>query len=163
MKKSRIGRGHIYGLKTRKGIALLQLAEEPILQTDLQLTRICDGFLQEGYTNEDMMRIVENKELFFMETPLHIIKPRSRLYQMYIAFDQPWELPDGVVLPLFQRGFVASNDGTVKWYKKQRGSNNRVFVGELTPDFLELSPDSFWSFPDLCEFLESGKRISEYI
>ncbi len=163
MKKVRIVPGHVYGLKTRKGIALMQLVEEPISQTDLWLTRICDGFLQEDYTQEDIISIIERKELFFMGTPLPIIGPRSKLYKMFFAFDQPCKLPDNVVIPSFLRGFVILRDGTIKWYKKRRGSNYRVFVDKLTPDFLKLSPDSFWSFPDLCEFLESGKTISDYI
>lgn len=163
MKKARIGLGHVYGLKTHKGIALLQLVEEPTSQTDLQLTRVCDGFLQEEYTEEDIISIIEKKELFFMETPLHIINPKSRIYKMFIAFDQPCKLPDNLVIPLFQRGFVALKDGTVKWYKKRRGSNYREFVSELTPDFLALSPDSTWSVPDLCDFIEKGKAISEYV
>ena len=163
MNKVRIGLGHIYGLKTHKGIVLMQLVEEPTSQTDLRLTRICDGFLQADYTEEDIISIIERKELFFMETPLHTIKPKSKLYKTFFAFDQPCKLPDNVVIPLFQRGFVVLKDGTVKWYKKRRGSNYRVFVDELTPDFLKLSPDNFWSFPDLCDFIESGKTILEYI
>ena len=32
-----------------------------------------------------------------------------------------------------------------------------------TKAFLQLSPDSCWSLPDLREFLESGKAISDYV
>lgn len=156
-------KGHVYGLSTRKGIAILQLAEEPETPTSLQLTRVCDGFLNKSYSDDDISRVVCKKELFFLDTPLRIIKSRSKLYKQFFAFDKPFSLPDGICLPQEQRGFTVLNDGTVKWYKKHRGSNYREFVTELTPDFLCLSPDNCWSLPDLREFLESGKSISEYI
>ena len=98
MSKFQPGIGHIYGLKTRNGIALLQLAEEPVSMTSLQMTRICSGFLQEGYTEEDINRIIESRELFFMETPLHIIKRRSKLYKMFFEFDQQCGLPQTCLL-----------------------------------------------------------------
>lgn len=154
--------GHIYGLNTRKGIALLQLADEPETPTSLQLTRICDGFLNDNYTDDDVATIIQKKELFFLETPLRIIKPRSKLYRTYFAFDKPFTLPKTVVLPDFQRGFVVLNDGNIKWYKKRRGSNTREFVTEMSPDFLTLSPDSSWSLPDICDFLERNKKIYDY-
>ena len=119
--------------------------------------------LYTSYTEEDITRIIESRELFFMETPLHIIKRRSKLYKMFFEFDQQCGLPQTVQLPVFQRGYVVLSDGTVRWYKKRRNDNRREFVDELTPEFLELSPDNFWSFPDLCEFLESGKKISDYV
>ena len=155
--------GHIYGLITQKGIAILQLAEAPETPTSLQLTRICDGFLSETYTDDDISHIVRKKELFFLETPLRIIRPGSKLYKQFLAFDRPFPLPTGIRLPREQRGFAVLNDGTVKWYKKRRGSNDRKFVTRLTPGFLRLSPDNCWSLPDLCAFLESGKSISEYV
>lgn len=156
-------KGHIYGLNTRKGIAILQLAEEPETPTSLQLTRICDGFLNKPYSDEDILHIVCKKELFFLDTSLRIIKPRSKLYKQFFAFDKPFTLPVEICLPQVQRGFSVLNDGTIRWYKKRRGSNYREFITELTPDFLRLSPDNCWSLPDLCEFLENGKTISEYI
>ena len=162
MKRGLPGVGHVYGLKTNKGIAILQLAEEPDSPTALQQTRICDGFLNGDYTDGDIARIVQRKELFFLDTPLRILSPRSRLYREYFAFDTPLALPETVVLPKFQRGYTVLKDGTVKWYKKRRGSNYRAFVAELTPDFLERSPDQCWSLPDLRGFLETGKTISDY-
>ena len=162
MKRGLPGAGHVYGLKTNKGIAILQLAEEPDSPTSLQQTRICDGFLNGDYTDGDIARIVQRKELFFLDTPLRILSPRSRLYREYFAFDTPLALPETVVLPKFHRGYTVLKDGTVKWYKKRRGSNYRAFVAELTPDFLELSPDQCWSLPDLRGFLETGKTISDY-
>ena len=163
MGQAKIGIGHLYGLKTCKGIALLQLAEEPILQNDLQLTRVCDGFLQGGYTEKDISHLIEKKERFFIESALHLLSRRSKLYKRYFAFDRAYDLPSNVELPLYQRGFCVLNDGTVKWYKKQRRSNYREFIHKLTPDFLELPLDSCWSFPDLCAFIESEKKISEYV
>ena len=156
-------KGHIYGLKTNKGVASLQLAEEPETPTSLQLTRVCDGFLEGEYTDEDILRIVRRPERFFLETPLRAIGPRSRVYREFFAFDRPFALPDGLELPKYQRGFVVRSDGSVQWYKKRRGGRDRRFVTVLTKVFLQLSPDSCWSLPDLREFLESGKAISDYV
>ena len=89
-------KGHIYGLKTNKGVAILQLAEEPETPTSLQLTRVCDGFLEGEYTDEDILRIVRRPERFFLETPLRAIGPRSRVYREFFAFDRPFALPDGL-------------------------------------------------------------------
>ncbi len=96
--------GHIYGLIIQKGIAILQLAEAPETPTSLQLTRICAGFLRETYTDDDISRIVRKRELFFLETPLRIIRPGSKLYKQFFAFDRPFPLPAGVRLPRKQRG-----------------------------------------------------------
>ena len=87
-------KGHIYGLKTKKGVAILQLAEEPETPTSLQLTRVCDGFLEGEYTDADILRIVRRPERFFLETPLRAIGPRSRVYREFFAFDRPFALPD---------------------------------------------------------------------
>ena len=76
---------------------------------------------------------------------------------------RPFALPEGVELPKYQRGFVVRSDGSVQWYKKRRGGRDRRFVAVLTKAFLQLSPDSCWSLPDLREFLESGKAISDYV
>lgn len=155
--------GHIFGLKTKKGIAILQLAEEPPAPTALQLTRICNGFLQEPYTDEDISRVVCQKELFFMKTALRCIHPKSKLYREFFTFDRPFSLPEKLCLPQYLRGYSVQKDGSVKWYKKRRESRYRRFVSALTPDFLDLSPDSSWSLPDICEFLESGKSIRDYV
>lgn len=154
--------GHVFGLKTKKGVALLQLAEEPETPTSLQLMRVCDGFLNAPYNEEEIARIIQRKELFFLNTPLRSVGPRSAVYKEYFAFDMPFPLPEDVRLPEVLRGFTVLNDGTVKWYKKRRKSNFREFVRALTPDFWQLSPEECWSLPDLCEFLESGKAISDY-
>ena len=114
-------KGHIYGLKTKNGIAILQLSEEPETPTSLQLTRVCDGFLEGEYTDEDILRIVRRPERFFLETPLRAIGPRSRVYREFFAFDRPFALPDGLELPKYQRGFVVRSDGSVQWYKKAPG------------------------------------------
>lgn len=155
--------GHLYGLKTQKGIALMQVAEEADSPTTLLLVRVCDGFLAKNYTDEEINCIVQCKELFFLNLPLQAISRRSKIYQQFFAFDQPWDLPEGLHLPQFQRGYSVLNDGTIKWYKKRRKSNDRRFVKALTPDFLKLSPDACWSLPDICEFLEQGKKIEDYI
>ena len=104
MKHSSIG--HIYGLHTKNGIVILQLAEAPETPTSLQLTRICDGFLSEPYNDDDISRIVRKKELFFLETPLRIIHPGSKLYKQFFAFDRPFPLPAGVHLSRKQRVFA---------------------------------------------------------
>ena len=154
--------GHVFGYKTKNGISLLQLAEIP-RDRSLVLTRICDGFLHPEYTMEDVTHILDKKELFFLETPLFMVKRKSKVYQQFFAFDFPSHVPEAVQLPEYQRGFTVLNDGTVKWYKKRRGSDFREFVSALTPDFLELSPDACWSLPDLRAFLEERKRIADYI
>lgn len=156
-------KGHIFGLNTKKGIAIMQIAEEPVSSSSLLLTRICSGFLDEHYTDEDIFGIVSRKELFFMNMPLQMIGRKSKIYSEYFAFDKPFQLPSAVVLPKYLRGYTVLNDGTVHWYKKRRGSNFRRYVKNLKPDFLQLSPDTCWSLPDICEFLESGKTIADYI
>ena len=68
----------------------------------VQLARICNGFLSEPYNDDDISRIVCKRELFFLETPLRIIRPGSKLYKQFFAFDRP--LSAGVRLPRKQRG-----------------------------------------------------------
>jgi hypothetical protein len=154
--------GHVYGFKTKNGISLLQLVEIPHGRS-LVLTRICDGFLPPEYIAEDVLRLLNKKELFFLELPLFMVKRKSKVYQQFFAFDFPSPVPETVQLPAYQRGYTVVNDGTVKWYKKRRGSDFREFVPTLTPAFLELSPDNCWSLPDLRTFLEERKRIADYI
>lgn len=102
--------GHLYGLKTQKGIALMQVAEEADSPTTLLLVRVCDGFLAKNYTDEEINCIVQCKELFFLNLPLQAISRRSKIYQQFFAFDQPWDLPEGLHLPQFQRGYSVLND-----------------------------------------------------
>lgn len=156
-------KGHVYGLNTKKGIALLQLAEDPETPTSLQLMRVCDGFLNEPYNDEDISDVISKKELFFLYTPLRSIKRNGKVYKTFFAFDKPFQLPSEMDLPQFLRGYTVLNDGTVKWYKKSRTSNYREFVRDLTSDFLQLSPDNCWGLPDLRDFLENGLTISDYI
>ena len=79
------------------------------------MARICDGFLRETYTDDDISHIIRKRELFFLETPLRINRPGSKLYKQFLAFDRPFPLPAGIRLPRKQRGFAVLNDGTVKW------------------------------------------------
>lgn len=75
-------------------------------ETSVQLTRICNGFLSEPYNDDDISRIVCKRELFFLETPLRIIRPGSKLYKQFLAFDRPFPLPAGIHLPRKRRGFA---------------------------------------------------------
>ena len=84
-------------------------------EISVQLARICDGFLSKPYNDDDISHIVRKRELFFLETPLRINRPGSKLYKQFLAFDRPFPLPAGIRLPRKQRGFAVLNDGTVKW------------------------------------------------
>ena len=159
--------GRVYGLKTKRGIALLQIVTVPS-PTSLRLTRICDGFLQEGYTDEDILEILNKKELFFMDTCLGFTK-KSKLYQEFFVFDKVYDIPDNMVLPTAFRGYQQSpfypNGGF--WYYKTGPDWRWRKVGgdpsELTDEYLSLPPDSAWSFPNLQEFLEYGKSYKDML
>ena len=70
------------------------------------MTRICDGFLSEPYNDDDISHIVRKRELFFLETPLRINRPGSKLYKQFLAFDRPFPLPAGIHLLRKRRGFA---------------------------------------------------------
>lgn len=157
--------GRVYGMKTAKGIAILQIVAVPS-PTSLRLTRICDGFLSENYTDNDILEIVNRKELFFMDTCLGFTK-NSKIYKEFFVFDKVFDIPKDVVFPTVYRGFNVDpyypNNGF--WYYKSAPDWIWQHVGSdpsaLTEEYLSLPPDSTWSFPRLKEFLESGKSYKE--
>lgn len=159
--------GRVYGLKTKCGIALLQIVAAPD-PTYFRMTRICDGFLQDGYTEKDILEILSRKELFFMDTCLGFTK-KSKLYQEFFVFDKVYDIPSDVVLPTKFRGFSPNhlypNGGF--WYYKSAPDwiwqKAGIDPAELTEEYLSLPPDSTWSFPRLQEFLESGKSYTEIL
>ena len=157
--------GRVYGMKTAKGIALLQIVAVPAPKS-LRLTRICDGFLHEKYTENDILEILNRKELFFMNTCLGFTK-NSKLYKEFFVFDKVFDIPRDVVLPTAYRGYTPYNDGSGFWYYKKAPDWIWQKVGtdpsELTDEYLSLPPDSAWSFPRIREFLESGKAYTEWL
>ena len=47
-------------------------------------------FSSEPYNDDDISHIVRKRELFFLETPLRINRPGSKLYKQFLAFDRPF-------------------------------------------------------------------------
>lgn len=155
--------GFVYGLKTKKGIALLQIVEIDDDPTKVNLIRVCNGFLGENYTEDDIKDIIQKKELFFLQMPLRLITSKSKIYKTYFAFDKQYAIPSDLKKPDYLRGFTLGRNGEVYWYKKRRNDNGNEYVDVITPEFLSLSPDACWNLPDLQEFLENGKKITDYI
>ena len=75
-------------------------------EISVQLARICGVFLSEPYNDDDISYIIRKRELFFLETPLRINRPGSKLYKQFFAFDRPFPLPAGIHLPRKRRGFA---------------------------------------------------------
>ena len=157
-------KGRVFGLKTKKGIAILQIAENTVDSKALYLARVCDGFLNENYCKAEIQYIIEKKELFFLYTPLtKVLSKKNRIYKEFLAFDCYFDVPISVKMPEYLRGYTIDNKGEIHWYIRRRGDYYRTYIDKVSLDFLELSPDDVWSLPDLQEFLEAGKKIQDYI
>lgn len=162
--------GRVYGMKTNRGIALLQIVTVGT-QGDLHLMRVCDGFLQDGYTKEDIENIINRKELFFMPSSLGFTK-RHSLYKEFFVFDEVFDVPETVEYPTHLRSWFP----ITRWFKGEiveckihwfyREVNNYYWTWvkpeEVTEEFLNLSPAGSWSFPHLQWFLENDKHISDW-
>lgn len=155
--------GRTYGLKTSRGIALMQIVQAPD-PTDLRLTRICNGFLPEDYSEGDILEILNRKEMFFMYTCLGFSN-KHRLYKEFFVFDKVYDVPADVQLPQAFRAYWPDSKDEGRWYYRETDSSERHYVGsdpsQLTDEFLALPPDTTWSFLRIIAFLESGKQMKD--
>ena len=156
--------GIVLGLKTSLGIALMQ----DVTNNDtsrLRLYRICDGFLQVGYTDEDVAAVINRKERFTLFFPQ--ITKRQKHFSEWFEFRIQCTVPDDFVYPKYFRMAMprklenGKNDSV--WYLVPSNRiGNMIRVDNCSLEFRKISPNHLWTLWSLQQFLEAGKEISDY-
>ena len=157
--------GIVLGLKTSLGIALMQ----DVTNNDtsrLRLYRICDGFLQVGYTDEDVAAVINRKERFTLFFPQ--ITKRQKHFSEWFEFRIQYTVPDDFVYPKYFRTWMPRKGENGKteclWYLVvlTNGGGKLIRVDNCSMEFRKISPNVLWTLWSLQQFLEAGKEISDY-
>jgi hypothetical protein len=150
--------GDVYGIDTKEGLALVQIARFGKDKTSLGLVRVLDGFAS-NTSASTIESIVQKKELFFLQWPMGFARIR-RLKKMIHPLGN-YALPQGIVLPTTFRTENRRKDGTTEWL-----TVTEEYVwgkGDIQNDaYLQLSPWEVWSVPDLVEQLENHWRLNDW-
>lgn len=148
--------GDVFQVSLSNGYGFIQCVKEAP-KTECEIIRALSGVYNERDI-ENLDKIVEKKELFFLQLPIKyaikqgLIKPMGK-----------FSVPVGSEAPRFFRTEHVIGAESVGWHIVDSETLQRSFVKELSLEDRELSEWDIISIPDLAEKIETGWTPKNWI